>query len=459
MTLPFHPLADLFPLIEGAEFSDFVASIKANGLREAVVVHDGMVLDGRNRQRACEAAGVDCIYEPFPPDQDPLQFVIDKNLRRRHMSESQRAFAAAKIANIEHGGGRRIDDQAANLPLEKSIPAVSQAAAAKLFNVSERSVRDGKAVQQYGTHKLQRAVEVGTLAISAAAAAAKLDPEKQRRIAKEAEAGRANVVRAVIKREARAGRERELGKKQQALTAQNCGIIYVDIPRHFDVRSDETGSDRAPENHYPTMTFEQVLALPVPSIAAADCILIFWSTAASLIDDLDIMAEWGFVALRPRGPDGKLLREREAQMLHEVQGRYCSMQVWDKVRIGMGYWFRDRHEFILIGTRGKIVPPAPGTQEESLFSELKGEHSSKPDRVAVMIERLWPNTPKIHLFHRGPARPGWLVWGNQSQRAISPRSFPSPDPSVFQSDTLTGGPDSRVPVSPGKMNESGRYRN
>lgn len=84
MSIPFHPLAELFPPIEGDEFDDLVASIKANGLREAIVVHDGMVIDGRNRQRPCKAAGVDCIYEPLPSDADPLQFVLDKNLKRRH---------------------------------------------------------------------------------------------------------------------------------------------------------------------------------------------------------------------------------------------------------------------------------------------------------------------------------------------------------------------------------------
>ena len=56
--LPVHPLGELFPLIEGDEFKELVASIKAHGLRDPITVQDGMVLDGRNRQRACQAAGV-----------------------------------------------------------------------------------------------------------------------------------------------------------------------------------------------------------------------------------------------------------------------------------------------------------------------------------------------------------------------------------------------------------------
>ena len=101
--LPLHPLAELFPLIEGDEFEELVASIKAHGLRDPITVHNGMVLDGHNRQRACQAAGVRCDYEPLPAGQDPLTFVIDKNLNRRHLTISQRAMVAAKLANLRTG--------------------------------------------------------------------------------------------------------------------------------------------------------------------------------------------------------------------------------------------------------------------------------------------------------------------------------------------------------------------
>src|SRR5215471_15862231 len=79
--LPFHPLANLFPMIEGAEFDELVSSIRMNGLREPVIIHEGMILDGRNRYRACRAAGVAPRLEVFDGLTDPLRFVIDRNLR------------------------------------------------------------------------------------------------------------------------------------------------------------------------------------------------------------------------------------------------------------------------------------------------------------------------------------------------------------------------------------------
>ena len=220
------------------------------------------------------------------------------------------------------------------------------------------------------------------------------------------------------KKERRAARERELGQKQSNFPTGRFGLIYVDIPCHFKVRSDETGMDRSPENHYPTMTFEKLAELPVMDLAARDCICIYWSTAASLVDDIEIMTEWGFVTLRPRDQFGKLMRDPETLAQYPTDGgRYCSMQVWDKVKIGLGYWFRDRHEFILVGVRGNPVAPAPGTQDESIFAEPKSRHSAKPLCVTEMIERLWPSTPKIELFARGPARPGWVRWGLEAENA------------------------------------------
>src|SRR5262245_24291659 len=83
--LEFHPIADMFPLMEGEELDALVADIRANGLLESIVTYEGMILDGRNRCRACLAAGVEPVLTPFRGD-DPVAFVISANIRRRHLS-------------------------------------------------------------------------------------------------------------------------------------------------------------------------------------------------------------------------------------------------------------------------------------------------------------------------------------------------------------------------------------
>jgi hypothetical protein len=157
------------------EFGNLVESINANGFcaHEPITLHEGMILDGRNRALACEVAKVEPIYTDLPSGVDPLQFVITKNLHPRHLNESQRAVVAAKIATMKHGGDRK-SDQDANLQVDR-------ATAANMLNVSERSVANAAKVQAEGTPELVSAVERGDVAVSTAAVVTELPQEEQRK--------------------------------------------------------------------------------------------------------------------------------------------------------------------------------------------------------------------------------------------------------------------------------------
>src|SRR5438477_7105269 len=128
--LEFHPVANIFPLVEGTEFDEFVADIRQHGLHEPIIVYGDKILDGRNRYRACLAAGIEPTFTVYQGD-DPVAYVISLNLRRRHLDESQRAMVAAKLATLVHG--QRQTGQLAAVPTQEE--------AAALLNIGERSVR------------------------------------------------------------------------------------------------------------------------------------------------------------------------------------------------------------------------------------------------------------------------------------------------------------------------------
>jgi N6-adenosine-specific RNA methylase IME4 len=145
-----------------------------------------------------------------------------------------------------------------------------------------------------------------------------------------------------------------------------------------------------PSNHYPTSDIEVIKRRDVPSIAADDCVLFLWATVPMMPQAVEVMAAWGF--------------------------RYVSGCVWVKDRAGTGYWFRNQHELLLVGTKGRIVAPAAGTQWRSVIEAPVGRHAAKPDQILQMIETYFPTLPKIELNAR-QAREGWDRWGNEAPPA------------------------------------------
>jgi hypothetical protein len=145
--MEFHEIANAFPLIDGSEFDELCRDISANGLLEPIWTYQGKILDGRNRYRACVQVGVNPKYREYTGD-NPLNFVISLNLKRRHLNESQRAVIAAKLANMTRGGdtgkNQYSEWQSANLQNGK----INQSTAAELLNVSPRLVAAVKAVER-----------------------------------------------------------------------------------------------------------------------------------------------------------------------------------------------------------------------------------------------------------------------------------------------------------------------
>jgi len=87
--LDFHPIANIFPLMIGAEYDALVSDIAEHGQHEAIWLYEGTVLDGRNRLRACNQLGLVPEFRQYTGD-DPQAFVVSLNLHRRHLTREQR---------------------------------------------------------------------------------------------------------------------------------------------------------------------------------------------------------------------------------------------------------------------------------------------------------------------------------------------------------------------------------
>jgi hypothetical protein len=197
-----HQFADIFPLHEGPPLWEMSADIKARGQEEPIVLFEGKVLDGRRRQIACYKAGVTPKVVKYKGD-DPLGFVVSKNLHRRHLGEGERAMVASKIANLKNGRPKKTPSpegvsenghpKKTPSPEGVSGKGTSTAEAAKLMNVSESAVERAKAVNK-GTVELQEAVKAGDITLTDAAKVASEPAEIQVKAVEAVKEGKAKTA-------------------------------------------------------------------------------------------------------------------------------------------------------------------------------------------------------------------------------------------------------------------------
>lgn len=172
------------------------------------------------------------------------------------------------------------------------------------------------------------------------------------------------------------------------VSARNAGLkfstIYADPPWKYSNQATRASTD----NHYRTMTVDDICALPIRDIADANAHLHLWTTNAFLFEAKRVMEAWGF--------------------------EYKSVFVWVKPQMGIGNYWRVSHEFMLFGIRGKC--PFLDRAQMSWLKSPRGRHSSKPDEIRTIIEKVSPG-PRLELFARA-LYPGWFGWGNEIDNAL-----------------------------------------
>lgn len=162
------------------------------------------------------------------------------------------------------------------------------------------------------------------------------------------------------------------------------GTIYADPPWQYG----NQGTRAATDNHYGTMTQDELIELPVSQLAADKSHLHLWTTNAFLVPALQLIEKWGF--------------------------EFKSTFVWVKPQLGIGNYWRCSHEIMLLGVRGGLT--FEPSNVKSWLEHPRGEHSAKPHAVRELIERFSPS-PRLELFARQLSH-GWVSWGNEIERRL-----------------------------------------
>ena len=165
-------------------------------------------------------------------------------------------------------------------------------------------------------------------------------------------------------------------------------VIYSDPPWAFNnVRTGGTLKSGASQK-YPTMSLEDICNLKIKDITESDCLLFLWVPNSMILSHTPkVLESWGFT--------------------------FRSLFIWKKKSFGLGYWFRNCTENLIIASKGNVKP---FRYQKRNFLETKSlKHSQKPEEVRVIIDEIADKTfgsraQKLEMFARQQTN-GWDSWG------------------------------------------------
>lgn len=367
--IPYHQLADLFPLIHGKEFVELKQDIKANGLIEPIWMYGGKILDGRNRFRACQEVGVNPEFREYNGS-EPASFVWSLNGPRRHLDSGQKAaIAVDMLPHLEKEARARMAEGGQG---KEIIPDLDRGQArdkaAEMVGTNPRYVSDAKKIKEDQPEVFEQ-IKSGEKSLMQA----KREIREEKR---------------ELRREENRQKVAEVDAPDQLLGAAKFPTIIIDPPWDWADEGDINQMGRAKPD-YATLSIDQLAALPVGELADDDCHLYLWITNRSLPKGFRLLDAWGF--------------------------RYVTCVTWVKPSFGMGNYFRGQTEHLLFGVRGSQMLKRKDVG--TVFHSARGDggHSSKPEAFYDLVESCSPG-PYLEMFSRTD-RNDWTHWGENASAA------------------------------------------
>ena len=358
---------NLIPALSAEEYAQLEANILEEGIREPIITWNGFIIDGHNRFSIAQRFDVEyrTTSKHFANEESVKEWMILNQFGRRNLSNYQRSVLALELEEVfskkaKENQGKRTDIVQISAP---SNTGKTRDKLSKVASVSHDTISKVKVIQEKAPEEVKAKLATGEVSINAA----------YKEIKKEEKKEELKEIKSKI--------SSELKNVDINNIPEKFDVIYADPPWKYEF-SETTNRDI--ENHYTTMNSIDIAEMNVP--AKDNCVLFMWATAPKLVEAIEVMNGWGF--------------------------EYKTCAVWDKEKIGMGYWFRGQHELLMVGVKGKMSPPHSSIRISSVIKEVRGKHSKKPNLVAEYIELAFYNKSKIELFCREP-RKGWYSFGNQ----------------------------------------------
>lgn len=393
-----HRFADIFPMIEGADAVALEGSMRQRGFdpRHPIMLLDGEILDGRNRYRAAKAAGVEPVFTNFE-GANPLGYVVLANVLRRHLNESQRAMVGARIQSMyeadakarqaAHGGTApgKPKDTGGKIATSEPDAGKSREKAAAVVNSSARSVQSATAVIARGAPELIRAVDEGTIAVSAAVKLVERPKAEQSAIVARVVSGeiKASGVVTEAKRADVTHKLENVEAKEAKATAGVYDTIVIDPPWAMEKIEREERPNQVAFD-YPTMSEEELRALKIP--AADDAHVWVWTTHKFLPMALRLLDVWGF--------------------------KYVCTFVWHKPGGPQPFGLPQYNcEFAIYARKG--TPSFVDAKAFfTCFEAPRGAHSAKPEAFYDVVRRVTAGR-RLDMFNRRPID-GFDTWGKEA---------------------------------------------
>lgn len=426
----------LFPDMGTAEYEEMKADIQSRGVMVPIEYDEaGNILDGHHRVKACKELGITdwpSVVRLGMSEKDKRNHIRKLNLARRHLTGEQRD----KVLLDMRADGMSVRQIADETKIPKST--VARVISSGVPNGTPENTAaiipatvTGKDGKQYQSTRPERkapepelplAVEPEPILPIAVVIAKEPepapDPEPEtpppriisiqvsapsqvNRVAEKAsavlEAAQENpALSRLVDQMERSGKVnaalRQVNKLQaaDAINAEPLPmptgpfrVIVADPPWNYEKRTgDLTHRSDLP---YPSMSIEEICALPVADFAHDDCILWLWTTNAHMRESYAVLDAWGFQSK--------------------------TILTWVKDRIGTGDWLRGQTEHCHLAVRGK--PTILTTGQSTVINGPLQAHSQKPDSFYSLVESVCPGS-KLEMFCRSP-REGWAVWGNESE--------------------------------------------